>query len=149
MLTLNPYHMKPTTLLIAILLLASCGPSEKEKIALLQAQKAKDDSTRIAEIQRLKDAEVFRSALSDSLSAYNTLLARQQKDLAQLRTAIYAANDELSEIKQSHPDQAPQVQKQELKIQSMLVQQISLQSSAEHLQSEIAQIRSQLATARR
>jgi len=148
--------MKPITLFTSILLLtscglvlSSCGLSEKERTALLEVQKAKDDSIRMAEIQRLKDAEQFRSTLSDSLAAYTALLTRQQKDLAQLRTAIYAANDELSEIKQSHSDQTPQVQKQEMKIQSMLVQQISLQSSVEHLQSEITQIRSQLATAKR
>jgi chromosome segregation ATPase len=148
--------MKPISLLTFILLLASCGLlltscglGEKEKTARLQEQKAKDDSLHIAELQRLKEAESFRSALNDSLSAYTAQLTHQQHDLAQLRTAIYAANDELSEIKQSHPDQAPQVQRQEMKIQSMLVQQISLQSSAEHLQAEITQIRSQLATARR
>ncbi|MBS1604610.1 MAG: hypothetical protein JST42_18235 [Bacteroidetes bacterium] len=141
--------MKLIALFAPLLILASCGLSEKEKTALLQEQKAKDDSTRTAELQRLKDAQQFRSALSDSLTAYNTLVARQQKDLAQLRATIYAAKDALSGIKQSHSDQSSQVQQQEQKIQSLLVQQISLQASLEHNQAEITRIRSQLTTARR
>jgi hypothetical protein len=142
-------RIKPIALFVPLLLLAACGLSEKEKTALLQVQKAKEDSIRTAEIQRLKDAAQYRSSLSDSLSAYNTLVARQQKDLAQLRTAIYAAKDALSELQQSHSDQSPQVQRQEMKIQALLVQQISLQASLEHNQAEMTQIRSQLTTAKR
>jgi hypothetical protein len=140
--------MKPTVLFASLLLLASCGPGEKERIAQLQAQKVKEDSVRIAEIQRLKDAEAFRSALNDSLTAYNTLVTQQQNALAQLRTAIYAANDELSQIRESSPGR-DQVQRQELKIQSLIVQQITLQSAMQHSQAEIKQIRSQLTPASR
>jgi len=108
----------------------------------------------MADIQRLKDAQVERSALADSLAAYTALLARQQKALNQLRTAIYTANDELTQIKQSHSGQTgrdweTQVHKQEGKIQSLVVQQITLQSEFEHNQSEIAQIKSQLSMASR
>ncbi|WP_431213579.1 hypothetical protein ACQ86N_01265 [Puia sp. P3] len=142
--------MKLIAFFISLLLLASCGPSEKEKIALLQAQKAKDDSAHTAEMQRFKDAEVFRSTLCDSLAAYSALLTRQQSTLTQLRTAIYTANDELTEIKTSHAGQPSHDQeKQELKIQSLIVQQITLQSEMQHNQAEISQIKSQLATAKR
>jgi hypothetical protein len=140
--------MKPTLLFASLLLLASCGLSEREKMAQLQAQKVRNDSIRIADVQRLKDAEAFRSALNDSLTAYNTLVTQQQNALNQLRATIYAANAELSQIKEFRSGQG-QVQKQELKIQSLIVQQITLQSAMQHSQAEIKQILSQLATARR
>ena len=97
--------MKPTiifALLATIILATSCGLSEKEKVAILQAQQAKDDSIRVAQIKQVKDEDAQRSALGDSLSAYNTLLIRQQNALVQLRTAIYTANDEMTQIKASH-----------------------------------------------
>jgi hypothetical protein len=144
----HPYHMK-TTLIFAVatlLLLASCGPSEQEKIAQLQVQKAKNDSLRIAGIQSLKDAKLLRAALSDSLAAYTTLLDHQQKELIKLRTTLLAANDDLTELKQSNSGRTQQVQNQELKIQSFVVQQITLVSSMEHSQAQIAQIKSQLTT---
>jgi len=144
--TPNQYRMKLIAI-ASILLLASCGPSENEKIALLQAQKAKDDSIRTADIQRLKDAELFRAALSDSLTAYTTILTRQQNELTHLNAVIYAANDEMAEIKNSGRE--TQVRNQELKVQSLLVQQISLQASVQHSQVEINQIKKQLAAARR
>lgn len=141
--------MKTIAFFATILLLASCGLSEKERTAFLQAQKAKDDSARMADIQRLKDAETFRSALSDSLAAYSTLVAHQQESLTRLRAVIYTANDELTELKQSPQARETQVRKQEQKIQSLVVEQISLQASLEHNQAQITQIRSQLTTARR
>lgn len=141
--------MKPIAIFASVLLLASCGLNEKERTALLQAQKAKDDSAKTAEIQRLKDAETFRSALSDSLAAYSTLVAHQQDALNKLRTVIYSANDELTELRQSPQARESQVRKQEQKVQSLVVEQISLQASLEHTQAEITQIRSQLTTARR
>jgi len=135
---------------VSMLLLASCGSNEKEKIAQLQAQKAKDDSIRTADIQRLKDAELFRSALRDSLTAYTTLLTQQQNALTRLRTAIYTANDEMDQIKEARSGRSSkEVRNQELKIQSLLVEQISLQASLEHCQVAINEIKSQLATARR
>ncbi|HEX3934269.1 MAG TPA: hypothetical protein VHW43_06290, partial [Puia sp.] len=119
--------MKPTIIfpfLATILLATSCGLSQKEKIDLLQAQQAKDDSIRVAQIKQVKDDEAQRTVLGDSLSAYNALLARQQSALVQLRTAIYTANDEMTQIKAFHlgrlpKDRETQVQSQELKIQSL------------------------------
>lgn len=146
--------MKQIILLVAVVSLASCGLSEKEKTALLQAQKAREDSIRTADIPRLKDVQAQRSALSDSLASYNALLTRQQKGLIQLRSAIYNANDELVQIKKFRSGRTPdeqetQVHNQEMKIQSLLVKQITLQSEMEHNQSEIAQIKAQLVTASR
>jgi chromosome segregation ATPase len=86
---------------------------------------------------------------SDSLSAYTTMLNHQQSELTKLRPILLAANDELTQLKQSNPGRDPHVQDLELKVQSLVVQQISLESSVEHSQAEIAQIKSQLATASR
>jgi hypothetical protein len=142
--------MRTIALCAFVLSLTSCGLSEQERTAVLQAQKAKDDSIRMADLQRLKDAATFRSALSDSLSAYTTLLAHQQEALTRLRAVIYAANDELTRIRESHPGQTSKAQeKQEQKVQSLLVEQISLQAALEHSQAAIAQIRSQLTPAHR
>jgi len=146
--------MKPIALFSALLLLASCGPGVKEKTALLQAQKTRNDSIRTADIQVLKEAQAQRSALGDSLTAYTKMLTRQQSGLVHLKAALYSANQELTRIKQFHSGRTPQeletqVHNQELKIQSLLVDQISLQSEMEHNQSEIAQIKAQLATASR
>jgi hypothetical protein len=150
----NLYHMKPRYLLVTIIFLASCGQSEKERTALLQAQKTRNDSILAANIQGLRDAGLQRSALGDSLTACTALLARQQKELAKIRTELIDANDELTRLRQTHPgrttpDREPQVQNQELKIQSLLVRQISLQSELEHNQAGITQLKAQLATASR
>jgi hypothetical protein len=137
--------MKPiilAALSATILLASSCGLSDKEKTALLQAQQAKDDSLRVAEIKQVKDEEATKSALSDSLSAYNDLLLRQQNALVQLRTEIYTANDEMTQIKGFHfgrmpQDRENQIRNQELKIQSLIMTQanlvVAIQNSAEKL----------------
>jgi hypothetical protein len=148
--------MKPTiifALLATIILSTSCGLSEKEKVALLQAQQAKDDSIRAAQIKQVKDEDAQRTALGDSLSAYNALLTRQQSALVQLRTAIYTANDEMTQIKAFHlgrlpKDQETQVQNQELKIQSLILEQSNLQTAMQHSFQEIAQIKTELAAAK-
>ncbi len=127
--------MKPIFLagLSAILFLAaSCGLSNKEKTSLLQAQQAKDDSIRVAQIKQVKDEEAFKTALEDSLADYKNLLNAQQNTLIQLRTTIYTANDEMTHIKSFHfgrmpQDKENQIRAQELKIQSLLMQQTNLQ----------------------
>ena len=148
--------MKPTILLalpVTIILATSCGLSQKEKVAILQAQRAKDDSIRLAQIKQVKDEDGQRSALADSLSAYNTLLTRQQSALVQLRTAIYTANDEMTQIKAFHfgrlpKDRETQVQSQELKIQSLLLEQSNPQTAIQHSFQEIVQIKTELAAAK-
>jgi hypothetical protein len=145
--------MKPTIIfafLATILLTTSCGLSQKEKNDLLQAQQAKDDSICVAQIKQVKDENAQRSALGDSLSAYNTLLAHQQSALVQLRTTIYTANDEMTQIKAFHlgrlpKDRETQVQNQELKIQSLILEQSNLQTAMQHSLQEISQIKSELA----
>ena len=109
---LNPnlHLMKPMILAIlsaTMLLAASCGLSEKDKIALLQAQQAKDDSIRVAQIKQVKDEDALKSALSDSLSACTRLFNLQQNAMIQLRTSIYTANDEMTQIKAFHFGRLP------------------------------------------
>lgn len=147
--------MKPIILLAlaATIMLASCGISEKEKTVLLQAQQAKDDSTRLAQIQQVKAEDTERSALRDSLSSTTTFLAREQNALVQLRTSIYMANDEMTQIKAFHfgrlpKDRDAQVQNQEVKIQTLLLQQTNLQTAIQHTTAAIAQLKTALAAAR-
>jgi hypothetical protein len=133
-----------------LFLVTSCGISDKEKTALLQAQQAKDDSIRVAQIKQVKDDEVLRSALNDSLSANNNLLSRQQNALIQLRTDIYTANDEMTKIKAFHfgrmpQDRENQVRNQELKIQSLIVAQTNLVGAIEHTSETVRAIRTELA----
>jgi hypothetical protein len=145
--------MKPMILVAlsaTILLTTSCGISDKEKTALLQAQQAKDDSIRVAQIKQVKDEETLKSALGDSLSAYNNLLLRQQNALIQLRTDIYTANDEMTQIKSFHFGRMPQdkeiqIRNQELKIQSLIMTQTNLVSAIEHSTETIKAIRNELA----
>jgi hypothetical protein len=144
--------MKPIFLLAlstTILLATSCGLRDKEKTAILQAQQAKDDSLRVAEIKQVKDQDAMRSALRDSLSTYTSLLDRQQSAMVQLRTTLYTANDDMSQIKAFHfgrlpKDREAQVQNQELKIQSLILEQTKLQTSIQHSTEEISQLKSEL-----
>jgi hypothetical protein len=147
-------HLMKLTILTAlsatILLATSCGISDKEKTALLQAQQAKDDSIRVAQIKQVKDEEALKSALGDSLSAYNNLLLRQQNALIQLRTEIYTANDEMTQIKSFHfgrmpQDKENQIRNQELKIQTLIMTQTNLVSAIEHSAETIRAIRTELA----
>jgi hypothetical protein len=148
--------MKPIMLaaLSAVLLsVTSCGLSEKEKTALLQAQQAKDDSIRVSQIKQVKDEEALKSALGDSLSAYNDLLGRQQNALVLLRTNIYTANDEMTQIKAFHLGRMPQdkenqIRAQELKIQSLIMAQSNLLTAIAHTTETIRGIRDELAIAK-
>ena len=147
--------MKPIILmaLAATMTLAACGISEKEKTALLQAQQAKDDSTRLAQIQQVKAEDTERSALRDSLSSNTTFLTREQNAMVQLRTCIYMANDEMTQIKAFHfgrlpKDRDAQIQNQEVKIQTLLLQQSNLQTAIQHTTVAIAQLKTALAAAR-
>jgi hypothetical protein len=154
-LNLNLYHMKPILLLAfaaTILLATSCGLGDKEKTAILQAQQAKDDSLRVAQIKQVKDQDALRSALRDSLSAYTILLDRQQSAMVQLRTTLYTANDDMTQIKAFHlgrlpKDREAQVKNQELKIQFLILEQSKLQTSIQHSTEEIAQLKSEMGRA--
>ena len=147
--------MKPILLFAfsaTILLATSCGLRDKEKTAILQAQQAKDDSLRVAQIKQVKDQDALRSALRDSLSTYTTLLDRQQNAMVQLRTTLYTANDDMAQIKAFHlgrlpKDREAQVQSQELKIQSLILEQTKLQTSIQNSTEEIAQLKSEMGRA--
>jgi hypothetical protein len=137
----------------ALLFATSCGLSEKDKTALIQAQQAKDDSIRVAQIKQVKDAEALKSALGDSLSACNDLLGRQQNALVLLRTNIYTANDEMTQIKAFHfgrmpQDKENQIRSQELKIQSLVMAQSNLLTAIAHTTETIRGIRNELAIAK-
>jgi hypothetical protein len=132
-----------------ILLATSCGLSEKEKTALLQAQQAKDDSIRTAEIKQVKDDDALKSALGNSLSAYNNLLNRQQNALVQLRANLYTANDEMTQVKAFHFGRLPQVREndirnQELKIQSLITAQTNLLGAMKNTTEKINAIKIEL-----
>jgi hypothetical protein len=116
----------PFALLTAVTLFAaSCGLSEKEKTAFLQAKKAKNDSLHIAEIQALQEEESYRATLRDSLTAYTNLLTRQQNALAKLRLETQATS-------------------QESKLESLKLEHINLQFALQHSTDQIAQLQSQL-----
>jgi hypothetical protein len=144
--------MKPIilTALSAILFLASsCGLTDKEKTAFLQAQQAKDDSIRIAQIKQVKEEEFQKAALGDSLATFKNLLTRQQNDLILLRTNIYAANDEMAQIKAFHFGRMPkdkeyQIRIQELKIQSLIMAQANLQADIQNTSEKIRTIKTEL-----
>lgn len=136
-----------------LILCTSCGLTEKEKIALLQAQQAKDDSIRIAQINQVKNQEAQKAALGDSLAAYKNLLTGQQNDLIQLRTNIYTANDEMTQIKAFHfgrmpKDRDDQIRNQELKIQSLLMAQTNLQVAIQHTAEKINAIKTEFEMAK-
>lgn len=112
-------------LIVAIALIAtSCGPSASQRTAMLQAQKAKNDSLRIAELKAVKDEEAYKASLRDSLIAYNDLLTRQQKSLAQLRANTLASNDQMSPTK--------------------TVELTNLRFAIQHSQDQISQLKRQL-----
>ena len=122
---------------------------ENQKTAQLQAQKAKDDSIRIAQIRQIKETEILKSSLEDSLASYKSLLGRQQNALIQLRTSIYTANDDMTQVKAFHLGRLPQtremeVRNQEIKIQSLIMQQSSLQEDVQHSMNKISQISAEI-----
>jgi hypothetical protein len=136
-----------------ILFTAACGLSTKEKIAIQQAQQAKDDSIRLAQINQVQYEAALQAALKDSLSSYTALLARQQTALIQVRTAIYTANDEMTQIKGFHLGRLPQdrenqIQNQELKIQTLLLQQTNLQTAMQQTLDQITRLKSALTASR-
>ena len=142
----------PLAFSATILLATSCGLRDKEKTAILQAQQAKDDSLRVAQIKQVKDQDALRSALRDSLSAYTTLLDRQQNAMVQLRTSLYTDNDDMTQLKAFHlgrlpQDREAQVKNQELKIQSLILEQSKLQTSIQHSTEEIVQLKSEMGRA--
>lgn len=132
-----------------ILFATSCGLSEKEKTELLQAQQAKDDSIRTAEIKQVKDEDALKSALGDSLSRYKNLLDLQQNTLIQLRANLYTANDEMTQVKAFHFGRLPQarendIRNQELKIQSLMLAQTNLQAAIKNTTEKINAIKIEL-----
>lgn len=136
-----------------LMLAASCGLSEKEKIALLQAQKAHDESLSLAKIQQVKDEETLRSSLRDSITSNSAILVREQNAMVQLRTTIYMANEEMTQIKGFHfgrlpQDRAAQIQNQEARIQTLLLQQNNLQTVIQNTINTINQFKIALAAAR-
>jgi hypothetical protein len=117
---------------------------------MLQTQRAKDDSIRVAQIKQVKDEEALKTALGDSLSASNSLFVRQQNALVQLRTEIYTANDEMTQIKGFHfgrmpQDRENQIRNQELKIQSLMMTQTNLLVAIDHTTETIRGLKNELA----
>ncbi len=145
--------MKPVITLVsaaAVLLAFSCGLSQDQKASLLKAQKAKDDSIRVAQIDQVKETESLRSALGDSLVFYTALLSRQQNGLILNKTNLYTANDEMTQIKAFHMGRTPelreqQISDQELKIQTLLSQQTLLETAIQQNTDKISGFRTRLA----
>lgn len=141
---------KTTALMLAVALLTTqCGLNDKEKASLLHEQQVKDDSVRIAQINHIKDREALRSNLSDSLASHTALLNRQQNFLIQLRTSIYAANDQMTQIKAFHFGRLPadrdiQIRNQEQAIQTLLLQEQNVQEVIQHTKEDIEQLKAEL-----
>ena len=138
--------MKPILLLIVVLatslLATNCNLREKEKAALLQAQQAKDDSIRQAEVSQVKQTEARKSSLTDSLNSYNTLQGRLQSALIQTRASLYTANDQMTQIRAFHLGRMPndreqQIRKQEVTIQSLALEQANIQTALQITQAKI------------
>ncbi len=128
---------------------ASCGLNQKDKTALLIAQQAKDDSIRMEDIDQLKKTEVLKASLNDSLTFYTDLLNRQQNALVLNKTSIYTANDEMTQIQSFHLGRLPQtrdqqVHDQELKIQSLVLDQQKLQAGIRESAEAISALRTRL-----
>ena|SRR5579863_5392901 len=145
--------MKPINpvmiLLTTALLIASCGLNEKEKASLLARQKEIDDSTHLAEINKVKEVEKEKSALSDSLAYYSTLVSQQKNALAHNRASLYTANDQMNQIKSFQLGRLPgdresQIHNQELYIQTLLIQQDSIQTAIRGSMGRASQIRTDL-----
>lgn len=147
--------MKPAIFLAVaatLLVTASCGLSNKEKLAIEEAQRANDDSIRLAEIKQARYEDSLRTAWRDSLFGCNALLNREQTALIQLRSAIYTANDEMTQIKGFHFGRLPQereteIQNQELKIQTLLLQQTNLQIAIQETMKQISHLKFELTAA--
>jgi len=145
--------MKPINpvmiLLTTAILVASCGLNEKEKASLLARQKEIDDSTHLAEINKVKEVEKEKTALSDSLVYYSTLISQQKNALAHNRASLYTANDQMTQIKSFQLGRLPgdresQIHNQELYIQTLLIQQDSIQTAIRGSMDMASQIRTDL-----
>jgi hypothetical protein len=144
--------MKPiitVALSAATMLAAACGLNEKEKISLVQTQQAQDDSIRVAEINQVKKTAALKSALQDSLAFYTAFLERQQNMLIQSRASLYTANDEMTQIRTFHLGRLPQtrdaqVRDQEVKIQTLALEQSNLQTAIQHNIDGISQLKAEL-----
>jgi hypothetical protein len=145
--------MKPLTistiLLATAVLVASCGLSEKERTALIQRQKEIDDSIHLADINKAKEIEKEKSALSDSLAYYSVLISQQKNALAHNRASLYTANDQMTQIKSFQLGRLPgdresQIHNQELYIQTLLIQQDSIQTVIRSSMDKTSQIKTEL-----
>lgn len=88
----------------------------------------------MADIAQLKETVALKAALNDSLIFYTALLNRQQNALVQNKASLYTANDEMTQIQSFHLGRLPQVREQqihdqELKIQSLVLDQQKLQAA--------------------
>jgi|GEM_PF-2284834 hypothetical protein len=133
----------------AAVLVTSCGLNEEEKLSIMQMQQAKDDSIRVAEINYVKKTDALKTVLRDSLTFYTALLGREQNSLILNKTALYTANDEMTQIQGFHLGRLPQVRDQqvrgqELKIQSLVSQQANLQSAIQYESDKISLVKSKL-----
>jgi hypothetical protein len=133
----------------AAVLVTSCGLNEEEKLSIMQMQQAKDDSIRVAEINYVKKTDALKTVLRDSLTFYTALLGREQNSLILNKTALYTANDEMTQIQSFHLGRLPQVRDQqvrgqELKIQSLVAQQANLQAAIQSESDEISLVKSKL-----
>jgi hypothetical protein len=145
--------MKPINpvmiLLTTAILVASCGLNEKEKSALIQRQKEIDDSIHLADLNRVKEVKKEKSTLSDSLAYYSTLLSQQKNALAHNRASLYTANDQMTQIKSFQLGRLPgdresQIHNQELYIQTLLIQQDSIQTAIRCSMDRSSQVRIEL-----
>ena len=148
----KPISWKPLITLVsatAVFLAFSCGLSQDQKTSLLKAQKAKDDSIRVAQVDQVKETESLRSALGDSLVFYTALLSRQQNGLILNKTNLFTANDEMTQIKVFHMGRTPemreqQISDQELKIQTLLSQQTLLEVAIQQNTDKISAFKTRL-----
>lgn len=145
--------MKPITisvfLLATTILASSCGLNEKEKAALIQRQKGIDDSIHLAELDKAKEIQKAKMALSDSLAYYSTLISQQKNALAHNRASLYTANDQMTQIKSFQLGRLPgdresQIHNQELYIQTLLIQQDSIQTAIRSSMDRASQVRTDL-----
>jgi hypothetical protein len=135
-------------LAIAILV-SSCGLNEKEKTALVERQKKIDDSTHLAEVNKLKELQREKATLSDTLAYYSNLVTQQKNSLAHTRASVYTANDQMAQIKSFQLGRTPaeresQIHNQELYIQTLLLQQDSIQTAIWSSTNIVSKVRTKL-----
>jgi|SRR5579863_572885 len=143
----------PAIFLTITIFFGSCGLNEKEKTALIQRQKEIDDSIHLADIKKAKEIEKEKLALSDSLAYYSTLISQQKNALAHNRASLYTANDQMTQIKSFQLGRLPgdresQIHNQELYIQTLLIQQDSIQTAIRSSMDKTSQIKTELVSIR-